>query len=187
MKKPGAPLNVVDLAKTVRSKLVLLRIFPSGYQGATPASVLQINTGRIYFEGDPEIDSSIVTGIVMHAGLNFTVPLPDQFLDFAQITYYGASNYIAYSDGPIMQNTGKHSNFFLSVADHQENYFWNQQACASLTWWNTGQGKFYKRLYNRVKLSKCYIESSVPITSLGDGNQIIYAIPFTFYYIPAPI
>lgn len=163
------PLNSIDLWKIAKAKRVNVVV---RYNTGNVNSVAQ----RFYFENDGQLDDKIIIGIQSHA----------QYVDGAS---YGDIIGVYNNGGDTIRNVGVTrptttgnavSSFFISLCDLENNYFWFQQSVSSLCVFNTG--KYIKRLYNRIKLDKCFIENYIAANTHVSPNNY-WVVPFTFYYI----
>lgn len=163
------PLQNIDISKIVKSKTVYVNIF------AGRIGLAQINY-KYFFDSDSDLDNSLIVGCEFNRGYingsdlgNFA---PGQ--DFDPIGNLNAIEYIK----------ADMAAFTVSLVDVENRAFFDKMPLTCLYYGNNGRHP--KRMNNRIRMDKCYIQAFAPFNMPGtcDGNQIKYMAQFTFHYIP---
>jgi len=164
-----------DISKIVKSKLVRLLIGNEYYT---------TNTNRWFFQNDGQLDKKIIVSIQCHNGSANPLNFGD---DFAQATFYNVvTGYVDFYNTALQTSTPTNlsSIGYLSLVNPEGRFFWYQQPLSSLNYaYNL---KYPKRLYSRIILDKCYVESPFNISFGVNGVPSSYYVPFTFYYLDDP-
>ena len=167
-----------DLSKIVKSKFVRLIL-------GTDNQFTSAN--RWFFTNDGQLDDKIIVGVQLHTGhVNAGPLLPGEDIP-ATVFYNVVTGYADFYYNPTLYAAGTNfvqSSAFLSLVNAQNRYFWYQQPLSSLSVANTG--KYYKRMYSKIKLDKCYIESPITLNFGAPNVPVTYYVPFTFYYLDDP-
>lgn len=163
------PLQSIDISKIVKAKTVFVNIY-SGIQSAAPINY------KFFFDGDDEIDSSLIVGIESHKGFEDGSIIGD-FASWQDFDPLGGQYAYEYIKSDI-------NSFALTLSNVHEKPIWDKCPLYCLHKDNTG--KYFKRLNNRIRLKTSFIQAFAPYNVPGgcDGNRIKYLAPITFYFIP---
>lgn len=178
MKKKA--LQQKDLSKVVKVKLVKLFL-------GDQYNVNQKN--RFYFTNDGQLDDKIIVGIQCHVGVSAPGPfvwVNGLDVPFASIYNAGTNYEDDYYSGIVQNNslTGNNTIGYLSLVNKQGRFFWYQQPLSSIT--SLNMGRYQKRLYSRITLDKCYVETPNAFPAGIAGIPITVYQLFSFYYLDDP-
>lgn len=168
-----------DLQKIVKVKLVKLLL---GDLNTT------VSSNRFYFQSDPQIDRSIVVGIVAHP--SFSAPTPPGPISYGVDTVFASIYDIATTYEDLYYTTitttvsSVTSAAYLSLVNPNNRFFVYQQPISSLT--RANMGKYYKKFYSRIILDKCYLEFPGSVQFSLPGIPSTQYQLFSFYYIDDP-
>jgi len=170
-----------DLSKIVKVKLVKL-LMGNQYNNNL--------TNRFFFTNDGQLDKKIIVGVQAHCGSAFTNPgptiVPGDDVPFSSIYDIPSSYQDEYYTGIMQSNitTGVSSFAYLSLVNPEGRFFWYQQPLSSINYEN--MGRYHKRLYSRITLDKCYVETPTQFASGVPGVPITTYQLFSFFYIDDP-
>jgi hypothetical protein len=145
-------------------------------------------TNRFFFTNDGQLDRKIIVGVQAHVGNS--APGPFVWVNgidvpFASIYNAGTNYEDDYYSGLILQiGNNVQSQGFLSLVNPQGRFFWYQQPLSSIT--SRNMGRYPKKLYSRIQLDKCYVETPIQFGTGIPGIPITIYQLFSFYYIDDP-